>query len=193
MFITTQSSKVIEEQDNEAERLQESLKREEKKERKLSTTLHDVKESLEQVTERVCHLTSEHEQLCTTLEMRKKQHKALLKQKEQADELKDLVKEIEETIEKLTKQIIALESEMKKSNLKEVELKTELNFKEKELRDLSKAVCDLRTRNKELCHNLEAEKRIFEMHLRQMMAQKESDYALHRELKVIEHDYTCKR
>ena len=193
MFITTQSCKVIEEQDNEAERLQESLKREAKKERKLSTTLHDVKESLEQVTERVCHLTSEHEQLCTTLEMRKKQHKALLKQKEQADELKDLVKEIEETIEKLTIQIIALESEMKKCNLKEVELKTELNFKEKELRNLSEAVCDLRTRNKELCHDLEAEKRVFEMHLRQMMAQKESDYALHRELKVIEHNYTCKK
>ena len=187
MIDTSSRSVGIEEHDREAASLEETVKKTEKREHRLSSCLHEVRENLKDVTERLSHLTSQHQKLCNTLEKKKRQRSYLLTQTEQPDILKELIDDIEETITEVQDQICALEEDMQRCKNQEQRLQRELSTKQKELEDLRRNMHELRERNIKLQTELEAEKRVYDLKVRSMLAEKHSDEALKKELRVSYH------
>ena len=175
----------VEDIDGEYFRNEERVAQAKTRERKLSTSLIDIKENLQEVTEKLGQLTSRQQKLNNSLEKKQRHHSYLLKQSDESSDLKEMIEDIEETIAEAQEQISAVEEEMNKCRVQEKELRKELLHKEKELNCLKETIYKMKSANSKLKAEMDAERRIYDFKIRAMLAKEESEQKLQEELRVI--------
>lgn len=176
----------IEEKDREHARNEDAVTKGKLRERKLSTSLLDIKEQLTAVAEQLVQLTSRHQKLNKSLEKKERYRSYLLNQSDDQsnDVLKEMMEDIEEMIVEAKKQIDTVEEEMRRYKAKEEELRLELSQKEREMTRLKEKMNELRSINDKLLAEIRGERLAYDLRIRAMLAKEESEQKLQEELRV---------
>ena len=148
----------------------EDVQQAENRREDLKRLLQEIRNSLQPLANKSANLAEEKEQLEKEITEKEKLQEELMSEKSLMGDSKILDKikvDIQASIDANKKRLVHLEAKIEKQRAKENHLKQEAVEKEKELAENHRAVFELKQKHSIICSTLEAQRIIFDCHLRQ--------------------------
>ena len=156
--------------------------------RQLTDKLSELQSSSQRVATEATELVKKRKELEIELAIKRDRKERLLAQKPfmtDTDLLKQMIDEIQATVDGIEKHIALLKMKIEEQNAKEMKLKEDITKKQKELEDSARSIQASKKKYSLLQAKLKAERMVFDFKLRQQL---QSSEKIQKELKVLSDD-----